>query len=166
VRATEIYRQVLADDRSSMRRRFEACVKPFNDALISLDDDAAQLPRDRQSDILINLNGCFGKERAGIFAGSVRCSIARVTIVTSRRLSSRCGSGIVLAKRLPASRSKRQEDRVAGGAWAPIRDRLRALQGPKRVGTSPRVGSRNLAIDVPQPWRRRPYFGSTPVNDL
>jgi predicted O-linked N-acetylglucosamine transferase (SPINDLY family) len=56
------------NDGSEIRRRIEAAV-PTISSISQLDDpSAAAAIRDREIDILINLNGYFGEERTGVFA--------------------------------------------------------------------------------------------------
>jgi predicted O-linked N-acetylglucosamine transferase (SPINDLY family) len=56
------------DDKSEVRRRIDAsCLEVININRVS-DEAAAAAIRDRQIDILVNLNGYFGEERTGVFA--------------------------------------------------------------------------------------------------
>ena len=57
-----------AGDGSAMRRRLEAAFDDFVDAARMTDDEAARILREKQLDILIDLNGYFGNVRAGILA--------------------------------------------------------------------------------------------------
>jgi len=56
------------DDGSDIRRRIEAAVSGIIDISRLDDASAAAVIRDRQIDILVNLNGYFGEERTGVFA--------------------------------------------------------------------------------------------------
>jgi len=56
------------DDGGPMRKRLAAAFADFVDISRSPDLAAAQLIREREIDILIDLNGYFGRERTGIFA--------------------------------------------------------------------------------------------------
>jgi len=51
-----------------MRRRLQAGMEYFVDIATMTDEEAAQLLRRREIDILVNLNGYFGEERTGVFA--------------------------------------------------------------------------------------------------
>jgi predicted O-linked N-acetylglucosamine transferase (SPINDLY family) len=56
------------DDRSDIRRRIAAAVSGIIEISELSDASAAAAIRDRQIDILVNLNGYFGAERTGVFA--------------------------------------------------------------------------------------------------
>ncbi len=56
------------DDGTPMRRRVEKSFDSFVDISRASDLDAARLIRDRQIDILVNLNGYCGLSRTGVFA--------------------------------------------------------------------------------------------------
>ena len=56
------------DDRSSMRKRLERAFGGFVDISRQSDLAAAKSIREREIDILIDLNGFFGLERRGVFA--------------------------------------------------------------------------------------------------
>jgi len=56
------------NDGSEIRRRIAAAVSEIIDITQLSDEAAATVIRDHQIDILINLNGYFGKERTGVFA--------------------------------------------------------------------------------------------------
>jgi len=56
------------NDESEVRRRIEASVLEIIDINRLSDEAAAAVIRDRQIDILVNLNGYFGEERTGVFA--------------------------------------------------------------------------------------------------
>jgi predicted O-linked N-acetylglucosamine transferase (SPINDLY family) len=56
------------DDNSEIRRRIEASCLEIIDINRLSDEAAAAVIRDRQIDILVNLNGYFGEERTGVFA--------------------------------------------------------------------------------------------------
>jgi len=55
-------------DQSQMRARMEAAFDGFVSISGLSDQVAAECIRDREIDILVNLNGYFGKERTGVFA--------------------------------------------------------------------------------------------------
>ena len=57
------------DDRSELRRRIDASVHTMIDISRLSDPSAAAAIREHEIDILVNLNGYFGKARTGIFAG-------------------------------------------------------------------------------------------------
>src|SRR5262249_39051149 len=56
------------DDGSPMRKRLTAAFDGFVDMSRRSHREAARQIRDREIDVLINLNGYFGQERGGIFA--------------------------------------------------------------------------------------------------
>jgi predicted O-linked N-acetylglucosamine transferase (SPINDLY family) len=56
------------NDGSDIRRRIEASLVEIIDINRFGDEAAAAVIRDRQIDILVNLNGYFGEERTGVFA--------------------------------------------------------------------------------------------------
>jgi protein O-GlcNAc transferase len=56
------------DDKSEIRRRIEASCLEIIDINRLSDEAAAAIIRDRNIDILVNLNGYFGEERTGVFA--------------------------------------------------------------------------------------------------
>jgi protein O-GlcNAc transferase len=56
------------DDKSEIRRRIVASCAEIIDINRLSDEVAAAIIRDRQIDILVNLNGYFGEERTGVFA--------------------------------------------------------------------------------------------------
>jgi protein O-GlcNAc transferase len=56
------------DDKSPRRKRIEAAFDEWIDISRMSDDQAAALIADKEIDILVNLNGFFGKPRQGIFA--------------------------------------------------------------------------------------------------
>jgi len=56
------------DDHSNIRRRIEAALSGIVDISQLSDAAAAAVIRNRQIDILVNLNGYFGEERTGVFA--------------------------------------------------------------------------------------------------
>ena len=56
------------DDKSLRRKRIEEAFNEFIDISRLSDDEAASLIADKKIDILVNLNGFFGKPRQGIFA--------------------------------------------------------------------------------------------------
>ena len=56
------------NDASDIRRRIEASSIEIVDVSRLSDEVAAAIIRDRQIDILVNLNGYFGEERTGVFA--------------------------------------------------------------------------------------------------
>jgi predicted O-linked N-acetylglucosamine transferase (SPINDLY family) len=56
------------DDQSQMRRRVNMAFDRFLPIQSLSDQDAAQLIEAQDIDILVNLNGYFGKERTGVFA--------------------------------------------------------------------------------------------------
>ena len=56
------------DDKSLRRKRIEKAFNEFIDISRLSDDEAASLIADKKIDILVNLNGFFGKPRQGIFA--------------------------------------------------------------------------------------------------
>ena len=56
------------DDKSLRRKRIEAAFDEWIDISRMSDDQAAALIADKEIDILVNLNGFFGKPRQGIFA--------------------------------------------------------------------------------------------------
>ena len=56
------------DDKSPRRKRIEAAFDEWIDISRMSDDQAAALIADKEIDVLVNLNGFFGKPRQGIFA--------------------------------------------------------------------------------------------------
>ena len=56
------------NDGSYIRRRIEASLCGMVDIRLHSDEAAASVIRERQIDILVNLNGYFGEERTGVFA--------------------------------------------------------------------------------------------------